>query len=194
MAGNKVQPIFGELSSDELSKSTSVAYTESIAYDVNGEVIYDTVKKNRYRNGRGFVISYTEKVSDFLTKVSTGSIVRVFLYVAHHQSYGQGGCFGMRCTYKYLSQVLHIDRTTLWDAMKYLTEKNLVTVNRVDGCLEFMVNPDYITIGADKKLREREWVRRRGGQVIDSANSLPVVNVEPSPKRRRAPVDDGVMN
>lgn len=151
----------------------SVAYKEIIAYDANGQVVYDNVQRPRYQNGRGFVISYTEKISDFLMKVPTGSIVRVFMYIAHHQSYGQGGCFGFRCSHKHIEQALRLDRTTVWDALKFLKSKNLINESRIDGSIEFMVNPDYITIGADKKLRVREWVRRQGGSV----ESLPPVPV-----------------
>lgn len=129
--------------------------------DVDGEIIYSTTRAKKYLNGSGFVISYTERMSEFLTKVTTGSVVRVFLYIAHHQNYGTDGkTFGYRCSHKYLWQVLRMNRATLWDALKYLRDNYLVHVGKVEGYTEFMVNPDYVTIGQDKKARRAEWNRR----------------------------------
>lgn len=135
-------------------------YKKSVGYDSNGEIVYETMKRIRPRNGSGFVISYTEKMCEFLTKVSTGSIVRVFLYIAHHQNYGTNGVYGYRCTHKYLQQVLRIEKSTLWEALKYLKESFLINETKVAGVTEFMVNPNYVTIGVDKKARINEWNRR----------------------------------
>lgn len=139
----------------------SIVLTQSIAYNEDGEVVYDITKKPFKANGGGFVISYTEKMCDFLSKVRAGSIVRTFLYIAHHQSYGTDGVqFGYRCSHSHLARVLKLDRSTLWEALKYLQENFLLNVFRVDGQVEFMVNPNYVTIGSDKKARVREWNRR----------------------------------
>ena len=161
-------------------------------YDIDGNVLYDHIQRPRYQNGSGWVISYTEKVCDFLARVSTGSIIRVFMYIAHHQSYGANGIFGMRCSHKHLQQALNLDRTTLWDAIKFLTSKNMLDVTKIDGSYEFMVNPDYITIGADKKSRQREWLRRHygSGNISPSVSSVvPNPVPVPSPVRRPARVD-----
>lgn len=202
MRSKKVQPINSDcsnyVSAPDSSTSTSVRYKEIIGYDAEGQVLYDVVQRPRWQNGRGFVISYTAKLNDFLRKVSTGSIVRVFLYIAHNQSYGQGGMFGFRCSHRHIEEALRLDRTTVWDALKFLKDKGLLNETRIDGCPEFMVNPEYITIGADKNARMREWTRRRGGVVIDSSPSR-----SPSPSRRpvpsisrnpRAVVDECEMN
>lgn len=187
MRNSKVQQLFGGVQVDDRTKT--VAYTQSVGYTASGEVVYDNVRRQRWQNGSGFVISYTEKISEFLSKVSTGSIVRVFLYIAHHQSYGQNGQFGFRCSHRHIEQALRLDRTTVWDALKFLKDKSLVVENRVDGCTEFMVNPSYITIGADKKAREREWIRRRGGAVVDNVpSSSPGAAVFPSAPSPGAPV------
>ena len=172
---------------DEVSTSRSVVYKEIIGYDVDGEVVYDNVQRPRRQNGSGFVISYTEKVCDFLAKVPTGSVVRVFMYIAHHQGYGNDGMFGYRCSHKHLEQALRLDRTTVWDALKFLKDKSLVVENRINGCTEFMVNPEYITIGADKSARVREWTRRRGGNAI--VNDAPQIRRRPVPVIRRSVVE-----
>lgn len=155
----QVDPVTGELV--KVKKPADVKFVTMTLTDVNGEVITSVTKAHKYANGSGFVISYTEKMCDFLTKVSTGSIVRVFLYIAHHQNYGTDGkTFGYRCSHKYLQTVLRMDKSTLWDALKYLKENYLVHVGKVEGYVEFMVNPNYITIGQDKKGRQAEWNRR----------------------------------
>lgn len=140
---------------------TRVAYKQVISYDDNGEVIADVTKKKSWQNGGGFVISYTEKMSEFLTKTSTGSVVRVFVYIAHHQQYGvDGKTFGYRCSHKFLQQVLRLDKKTIYSALNVLKEEFLVNETKIDGQTEFMVNPNYVTIGTDKKARMREWNRR----------------------------------
>lgn len=187
MSRKKVQPInpdvIDEFATEDLS-SRVVVYKEVIGYDADGQVMYDVVQRPRHQNGSGFVISYTSKINEFLRKVSTGSIIRVFLYIAHNQSYGQNGQFGMRCSHRHLEEALRIDRTTIWDALKYLKEKGLINESRIDGCSEFMVNPEYVTIGADKNIRTREWIRRRSGDVIGAV--APVIARRPEPTLRRS--------
>lgn len=134
---------------------------ETSTYDENGELVSQISRPFRTGNGSGFVISYTEKMCEFLEKVSSGSIVRTFLYIAQRQAYGNDGrVFGYRTSHKFLRQVLRIDRSTLWDALKFLKDNYLVHVGKFDGTYEFMVNPQYITIGSDKKTRMNEWNRR----------------------------------
>ena len=142
--------------------SSKVVYQQFVGVNAKGEVVYDVTKRARVtQNGDGFVISYTEKMCDFLSRVSTGSIVRVFLYIAHNQNYGNDGkAFGYRCSHKYLQQVLRMTKPTLWEALKYLKDNFLVNECRVNGLPEFMVNPNYVTIGNDKKARVAEWNRR----------------------------------
>lgn len=127
----------------------------------NGEVVYDNLKRRGLsQNGSGFVISYTEKMCEFLQKCSTGSYVRLFVYLAHNQSYGTDGVFGCRCDRKFLMAMLGIDRKTLWRALEYLEQEVLVLESRINGQSEFMVNPNYVTIGRDKKARMAEWNNR----------------------------------
>lgn len=188
MHSKKIQPInpdiFASPSYEDLSVK-AVTYKEVIGYDSDGQIVYDVVHRPRHQNGSGFVISYTSKLNDFLRKVSTGSIVRVFLYIAHNQSYGQGGMFGFRCSHRHIEEALRLDRTTVWDALKFLKDKSLIIETREVGCCEFMVNPEYITIGADKKARIREWMRRRGGSFIESPT--PPIKRRPDPSVTRMP-------
>lgn len=141
--------------------SHKIAFKQIVSYDENGEIIAASVKRNDFKqNGVGFVISYTEKMSEFICKTTTGATVRLFLYLAHHQSYGVDGMYGLRCTHKFLGQVLNLSRSVLWESFKYLKDNFLVIETRINGVTEFMVNPNYVTIGKDKRDRMREWNER----------------------------------
>ena len=128
--------------------------------DGNGEVISDSISQVRSQNGSGFVISYTEKMCDFLSKVTSGSIVRLFVFIAHHQNYGNDNVWGYRTSRKYLSQVLNMNPKTVYEGLEYLIKNFLIVENKIDGSLEFMVNPDYVTMGTNKKARVKEWSQR----------------------------------
>lgn len=103
------------------------------------------------------MISYTEKMSEFIEKTSVPSVVRIFLYLSHKQQYGANGVYGYRCTRKHLEQALNIDRKSVYSALMTLKNDFLVQETKVDGLSEFMVNPNYVTMGRDKQARIREW-------------------------------------
>lgn len=156
------QSTLGGLVEDSRSiRVPKVDCVEIVKYDDKGDVIVDTVRKNRSQNGSGFVISYTAKMTDFIASTKQGSVVRVFLYLAHNQQYGTDGkTYGYRCSHKFLQQVLTLDKKSVYNALAYLKEKFLVLETRIDGASEFMVNPNYVTIGTDKKTRMRVWNER----------------------------------
>lgn len=133
------------------------AYVEVTRYDAQGELISASTFKARKQNGSGFVISYTEKMSEFIEKTSVPSVVRIFLYLSHKQQYGANGVYGYRCTRKHLEQALNIDRKSVYSALMTLKNDFLVQETKVDGLSEFMVNPNYVTMGRDKQARIREW-------------------------------------
>lgn len=134
-------------------------YKQVVTYDDNGNILKKSAPHKVSQNGSGFVISYTDKMLELLTDLKTPSALKIFLYIAHKQGYGNP-IFGYRCTKKHLSETLSIERSTVWDSLKLLREKFLVLESTIDGQTEFMVNPSYITIGSDKKSRLREWSRR----------------------------------
>ena len=153
-SGGKVDNLVG-------NRVPKVDCTQTIKYDENGNVLVDTVRKNRSMNGSGFVISYTAKMLEFIESTRQGSVVRLFLYLAHNQNYGtEGKTFGYRCSHKFLQQVLGLDRKSVYNAIAFLKENFLLIETREDGSSEFMVNPNYVTIGTDKKTRLRVWNER----------------------------------
>lgn len=145
---------------DSSSEVPRVRYKDITTYDDNGEVISQTTVQNIGRNGSGFVLSYTAKMDEFVRKTSTGAVVRVFLYLAHHQNYGVDGVFGYRCSRQHICDALGLTRKTVYSALEYLISEFLVNEIRVAGTLEYMVNPDYVTVGSNRKARDREWSQR----------------------------------
>ena len=107
------------------------------------------------------MISYADKLCNLAIEAPHGSILRVFLYIAHNQQYGNDNKhFGYSCSKTYLQEKLGISRKSVYNALKWLKEKFIIHEGRVDGQLEFMVNPEYVTIGINKKKRQKEWKRR----------------------------------
>lgn len=139
---------------------TKANCTEIIKYDDEGNAFKDIVYRPKSQNGSGFVISYTEKMIEFIEKHEAASVVRMFMYFAHNQQYGDGGIYGYRCARKHLEQILAVDRKTVYNALQTLKREFLVIETKSDGLSEFMVNPNYITIGKNKDARIREWNRR----------------------------------
>lgn len=148
------------LNAREEKHCSHVKIKRSIAYDENGDVVYDVAKKPNWQNGSGFVMMYSEKCNDFLKKVTSCSTVRVFFFLANNQCYGDKGIFGFRCSKKHLGEMLGIDMKSMYNALKWLKENFMVHVGRYNGQLEFMVSPHYVTLGTDKKKRVAEWDRR----------------------------------
>lgn len=145
----------------ERKNKAKITYRQSIGIDENGEIIYDVLKKNCWQNGSGFMISYSDKICNLAIEAPHGSILRVFLYIAHNQQYGDDDAhFGYSCSKKHLTETLGLNRKSIYNALNWLKEKFIVNEEKVDGNVEFMVNPDYVTIGAKKKKRVAEWNRR----------------------------------
>ena len=158
--GKKVVSINGGEQLETPLSMSQVSFRQVISYDKDGQVVADVLRPAFKPNGGGFVLSYTEKMCEFLERTKHGATVRVFLYIAHHQNYGNDGVFGYRCSHKFLRQALRLDRKSIYNALKELKDEYLVNEIVVDGVSEFMVNPQYVTIGIDKKIRTRVWNKR----------------------------------
>lgn len=135
-------------------------YIETTIRDENGDLISQSTRRLSKPNRGGFVLSYTAAMQDFIIKTTSPTVIRVFLYIAHRQGFGANGIFGYRCSRKHLREVLHVDKKTIYRALEYLESEFLIVENRFDGQLEFMVNPNYVTCGTDRKRRDKEWSAR----------------------------------
>ena len=111
-------------------------------------------------NGVGFMLCYMSNIDSIVSNVKQPSILRVLLHIACHQQYGNDGIFGYRCSKIHLQDTLGIQAATLWSALKWLEENFIIKEKLINGQSDFMISPDYVTIGKEKKKRVKEWNRR----------------------------------
>lgn len=138
-------------------------YKQTILYDGDsGEVLSDTTRSGS-GNGKGWVIMYTDKINELVTKCKSAATLRIFMLLAAGQQFEERG---MVTTKKAVQEHLGIDKKTCIEAFKWLKDNMIINECKINGCTEFMVNPLYITVGRDKKKRQAEWVRRFTGQTI----------------------------
>ena len=117
--------------------------------------------KSQRENGCGFVMSYSGAICKLVKMNPTISAIRLFLYIAHNQQYGEDGVhFGFSCTKTHLREALNLDRKSVYTALKWLEEQQLVLETKIKGNTEFMVNPHCVTIGSRKKKRVSAWNQR----------------------------------
>lgn len=141
----------------------SKLYKQTIVYDGDsGEVLSDTTRSGS-GNGKGWVIMYTDKVNELVTKCKSAATLRIFMLLAAGQQFEERG---MVTTKKAVQEHLGIDKKTCIEGFKWLKDNMIINECKINGCTEFMVNPLYITVGRDKKKRQAEWVRRFTGQTV----------------------------
>lgn len=141
----------------------SKLYKQTIVYDGDsGEVLSDTTRSGS-GNGKGWVIMYTDKINELVTKCKSAATLRIFMLLAAGQQFEERG---MVTTKKAVQEHLGIDKKTCIEGFKWLKDNMIINECKINGCTEFMVNPLYITVGRDKKKRQAEWVRRFTGQTI----------------------------
>lgn len=138
-------------------------YKQTILYDGDsGEVLSDTTRSGS-GNGKGWVIMYTDKINELVTKCKSAATLRIFMLLAAGQQFEERG---MVTTKKAVQEHLGIDKKTCIEGFKWLKDNMIINECKINGCTEFMVNPLYITVGRDKKKRQAEWVRRFTGQTV----------------------------
>lgn len=126
-----------------------------------GEVVNDLVTRGS-PNGRGWVIMYTARTLELMQQC-TGSTFKVFGYLACGQQFEERGVI---TTKKAVQDYLGMTKKTVLDAFKWLKEHHVISEVSHNGVSEFIVNPDYITIGRDKRKRQKAWVKSFAGQTV----------------------------
>lgn len=126
-----------------------------------GEVVNDLVTRGS-PNGRGWVIMYTARTLELMQQC-TGSTFKVFGYLACGQQFEERGVI---TTKKAVQDYLGMTKKTVLDAFKWLKEHHVISEVSHNGVSEFIVNPDYVTIGRDKKKRQKAWVKSFAGQTV----------------------------
>ena len=138
---------------DALDAKPKVAYRVTDYFDEEGTLLKKSRSSVKTQNGDGWVISYSDKIIDLVINVTQPTILRIFFFIAHRQTFTGG----FRATRKFISDTLGIDSKSTYVALKWLIDKYIIDETRIDGQLEFLVNPVYVTIGSDKKSRLKMW-------------------------------------
>lgn len=136
-----------------------------------GEVVNEMTTRGS-PNGRGWVIMYTARTME-LMKQCTGSTFKVFGYLACGQQFEERGVI---TTKKAVADYLGMTKSTCLDAFKWLKEHHVISEVSHNGVSEFLVNPDYITIGRDKKKRQKTWVKSFAGQTVSTIEAPKAVH------------------
>lgn len=105
------------------------------------------------------MIILSERCLDFVKSASQGSVHRIFLFLALNQP-PKGG---FKCSRRFLANELQLQRTTVGNALKYLSENLLVHESITCGQTEFMVNPYYVIASDDNQARINDWSSRIRG-------------------------------
>lgn len=141
----------------------------SIYDEGTGELIREVVTRGS-PNGRGWVIVYTDKVQELLLKCNSAATLKIFMYLAVNQQFEERGFITTKAA---VQEKLGITKKTCIEGFNWLKENMIINETRVNGCTEFMVNPRYVTVGRDKKAREKEWVKRWTGGTVATVRALP---------------------
>ena len=150
----------------------------------DGALVSTKFSKVKSSNGKGWSIMYNDKVMELAMKCTSAATLRVFMLLATQQQFEERGVI---TTKKAVQDKLHIDKSTCLNAFKWLKENFIINEYRVDnGYTEYMVNPEFVTVGKDKKKRMKEWLRRWQGQTVLTlpAASPPIGAIaEPKPEK-----------
>ncbi len=126
-----------------------------------GEVVNDLVTRGS-PNGKGWVIMYTARTLELMQQC-TGSTFKVFGFLACGQQFEERGVI---TTKKAVQDYLGMTKKTVLDAFKWLKDHHVISEVSHNGVSEFIVNPDYVTIGRDKRKRQKAWVKSFAGQTV----------------------------
>lgn len=119
-------------------------------------------------NGKGYVLMYTEKVVKLIADCPSAATLKVFMLLSMGQQFDERGYI---TTKKAVQDKLGITKPTCIEAFKWLKENFIINETKIDGHTEFMVNPEYVTIGRDKKKRQAEWIRRWQGKTVKTISA-----------------------
>ena len=160
----------------------SKVFKQTIVYSESGEVYSDKTTSGS-SNGRGFVLMYTDKVQKLILDCPSATTLKVFMLLSMGQQFEERG---MVTTKKAVQEKLGITKPTCLAAFDWLKDRMIINESKINGCTEFMVNPAYVTVGRDKKKREREWLRRWAGGTITmlpNENDKAIKKVRSKPKK-----------
>lgn len=162
---------------------------QTIIYDEDSGEVYSDKTTSGSANGKGFVLMYTERVQKLILECPSATTLKVFMLLSMGQQFEERG---MVTTKKAVQEKLGITKPTCLAAFDWLKDRMIINESKINGCTEFMVNPAYVTVGRDRKKRQKEWIRRWSGGTITAlpepeqnaiAPAKPVKKVRPKVRK-----------
>lgn len=157
----------------------------TITDENTGEVVHDSLSRGS-QLGRGWCAMYSERVKDLLLQCPSAATLKVFLLLATGQQFDEKG---MITTKKAVQDTLGITKQTCLEAFKWLKAHFIINEYKVNGYTEFMVNPELVMVGRDKKKRQAEWIRRWANQTVSVQSASGPVAALPKPKKPKRSID-----
>lgn len=133
-----------------MAKMTQITITDM----GTGEVLTDkTIYGSRSKGG--WIMVYQARGMELIANAPTPAVLKVFMYLAMGQTF-EGG---MKTTKAHVQEVLGLSKPTVINAFNWLKDNFIVHEWRVDGCAEFMINPQYVCVGKFDE-RMKMWTQR----------------------------------
>ena len=133
-----------------LPKMTEITITDT----TTGEVLVEKTVWGARSKG-GWVMFYQQKGQELIAKAPSPAVLKIFMYLAMGQNY-EGG---MKTTKADIQRKLGLSKPTVMSSFRWLKDNFIVHEWRVDGCCEFMINPQYVCIGKFDE-RMKMWNQR----------------------------------
>lgn len=133
-----------------MAKMTQITITDM----GTGEILSDkTVYGSRSKGG--WIMVYQQRGMELIANAPTPAVLKVFMYLAMGQTF-EGG---MKTTKAHVQEELGLSKPTVINAFNWLKDNFIVHEWRVDGCAEFMINPQYVCVGKFDE-RMKIWKQR----------------------------------
>lgn len=107
-------------------------------------IMFSTQTEDRW------IIMHRKALAD-LVKNASPTALRVFLYLSDRQSFDDG----LKVSKKYVAEELGLSRTVVWQGFNWLKENNYIKERKVDGLIEFLLNPDVTSCNNNRKRNEK---------------------------------------
>lgn len=129
---------------------------ETRILDANtGEIVSERTTYGN-NNGSGWVIHYL-KLSEVLARRCDSAVTFRVLHLLISRLNSYSSDEGIVCSRKWIQDSLNVSRKSVYNALQWLAANDIFVESVNDGCTEFFPNPEFITIGKNKRAREKRY-------------------------------------
>ena len=141
---------------------TQTVKTFTVEDEATGEVLVETRYKGS-QNGKDWCIVYRLLFALIATGKLSYAAVRTYCFIAAYQDW-KGFYISSKSA---LAEGIGITRKTLDTAIEELQSRDMIRVARQRGSWTFYVNPDYVTQGRDRKIRQKLYYDVPNAELLD---------------------------